>query len=75
MNLRRIFIIASLLAFVAIAQTYPPNNIQSLFWQQLNPQKCCTDQTIKVFGQSTIQADPDSASLSAQVSVNAASVN
>lgn len=75
MDLRRIFIVTSLLAFVAVAQTFPPNNVQSLFWQQLNPQKCCTDQTIKVFGQSTIQADPDTASLSAQVSANGASVN
>lgn len=74
MNLRRIFIGIALLTFVTFGQILRPN-VQELFWKQYNPQKCCTDSTIKVFGQATIQANPDSASLSAQVSANGATVN
>ncbi len=76
MDLRRIFIALAILSFVSFAQVIKPiTSSQSLFWQQYNPQKCCTDETIKVFGQATIQANPDSASLSAQATANGASVN
>jgi uncharacterized protein YggE len=36
---------------------------------------CCSDQTITVNGQATIQAKPDIATLSAQVTVNAKTVD
>lgn len=39
------------------------------------PNSCCSDKTITVNGEATVQADPDTATLSAQVTVNAKTVD
>jgi uncharacterized protein YggE len=67
------------LAFIAQGQLIPSISVTSLpikpsfLFPSTN--NCCSDLTIAVYGQATVQANPDTASLSAQVTVNADTVN
>jgi len=61
-----------LLLGCAYSQVVPSFTAQTLFPQFLSTSfgTCCSDQTITVYGSGTIDAAPDSAVLSATVSVN-----
>jgi uncharacterized protein YggE len=50
-------------------------SFSQIFIPTLNTQTCCSDQTITVYGSATVQANPDIALLSAQISVNGNSVS
>lgn len=47
----------------------------SYIYQNLNQQTCCSDQTITVYGSSTIQAPPDTAILNVQITVSSDTVS
>ena len=59
------------------SQVIPSFNAQTLFPQYLASTfgSCCSDQTITVYGSATIDAAPDSAVISATVSVNGDTVD
>jgi uncharacterized protein YggE len=66
-----------LLLGCAYSQVLPSFNTQSFIPQYLSASlgTCCSDQTITVYGSATIDAAPDSAVLSATVSVNGDTVD
>jgi uncharacterized protein YggE len=70
-------VLLALLAVIALTQGQIIGSplSASLFYQGLSAQTCCSDQTITVYGSATIQAPPDSATLSVQVTVSGSTVN
>jgi uncharacterized protein YggE len=77
---KKIAIFIVLLAVITQAQVIPTISINSVpvsssFLYPSTSSNCCSDLTIDVHGQATVQANPDTASLSAQVTVNADTVD
>lgn len=73
MNNRKYIFLAAVLV-CSLAQIYPSipalGTFANLNLYGTGSQPCCSAQTVTVFGSATIQAVPDIASLSAQLSVN-----
>lgn len=81
MHLPKVLAALALLAVITQGQLIPPLTVSSspfgssLLYQSIASQTCCTDQTITVYGSATIQAAPDTATLSVQITVNADTVS
>jgi uncharacterized protein len=73
MTVPKVLLLALLLLAAKAQITFgsPLNN----YLQTIGSQTCCSDQTITVYGSATIQAAPDTASISLQVTVNGDTVN